>query len=168
MLTRLKNIYRLGIKELFSLRSDTVMMVLIGYTFTFAVYTPAQHAQMELRNAAVAIVDEDGSQLSQRIYDALLPPYFQRPVTLPLSQIDAVVDSGRFTFVIDIPPEFEADLLAGRRPVIQVNIDATAMTQAGHGASYIHNIVREEVEAFTQGFHSKEVAPVSLRGPSLV
>jgi len=109
VLTSLKNIYRLGVKELFSLRSDTVMMVLIVYTFTFAVYTPAQHAQMELRNASIAVVDEDRSQLSQRIYDALLPPYFQRPVMLPLSQIDAVMDAGRYTFVIDIPPDFQAD-----------------------------------------------------------
>lgn len=162
MLTSLKNIYRLGVKELFSLRSDTVMMVLIVYTFTFAVYTPAQHAQMELRNASIAVVDEDRSQLSQRIYDALLPPYFQRPVMLPLSQIDAVMDAGRYTFVIDIPPDFQADLLAGREPAIQVNIDATAMTQAGHGAKYIQNMVRREIEAFTQREGSEESLPVSL------
>ena len=92
MLASLKNIYRLGVKELFSLRSDTVMMVLIVYTFTFAVYTTAQHAQMELRNASVAMVDEDCSQLSQRIHDALLPPYFQRPVMLQLGQIDAAME----------------------------------------------------------------------------
>jgi ABC-2 type transport system permease protein len=107
-------------------------------------------------------VDEDRSQLSQRIHDALLPPYFQRPVMLPLSRIDAVMDAGRYTFVIDIPPDFQADLLAGREPAIQVNIDATAMTQAGHGAGYIQNMVSQEVEAFTQGEGSEEVSPVSL------
>jgi ABC-2 type transport system permease protein len=162
MLTMVKNIYRLGVKELFSLRSDTVMMVLIVYTFTFAVYMPAQHAQMELRNASVAVVDEDRSQLSQRIYDALLPPYFQEPVVLPLSGIDAAMDSGRYTFVIDIPPDFEADLLAGREPAMQVNIDATAMTQAGHGAAYIQNVVRQEIESFTRGKRGGSETPVSL------
>jgi ABC-2 type transport system permease protein len=147
----LRNVFRLGVKELYSLRSDLVMVVLIFYTFTYAIYTPAQHAQTELRNAAVAVVDEDRSQLSHRIRDGLLPPYFQQPVTLNARDIDTVMDAGRYTFVIDIPPDFEADLLAGRDTALQVNIDATAMTQAGHGASYIQNVVTREVGAFVGG-----------------
>ena len=51
----LKNVFRLGVKELYSLRNDLVMVVLILYTFTYAIYTPAQHVQTELRNAAVAL-----------------------------------------------------------------------------------------------------------------
>jgi ABC-2 type transport system permease protein len=158
----IRNIFRLGVKELYSLRSDLVMVVLIFYTFTYAIYTPAQHAQTELRNAAVAIVDEDRSQLSHRIRDALLPPYFQRPVTLSARDIDAAMDAGRYTFVLDIPPDFEADLLAGHRTTLQVNIDATAMTQAGHGASYIQNAVTREVSAFVGGQADSLRPPVEL------
>ena len=153
MRRRLQNIYRLGVKEIFSLRRDVVMVVLIIFTFTYAVYTPARHAQTELRNASVAIVDEDYSQLSQRIRDALLEPYFKPPVLLTIDRIDAVMDSGQYTFVIDIPPDFQADLLAGRQPSVQVNIDATAMTQAGHGATYIRRIIAQEIEDF---MHSGE------------
>lgn len=145
------NVFRLGVKELYSLRNDLVMVVLIFYTFTYAIYTPAQHAQTELRNAAVAVVDEDQSQLSNRIRDALLPPYFQRPVSLSAGDIDAAMDAGRYTFVLDIPPGFESDLLAQRETELQVNVDATAMTQAGHGASYIQNVVNREVAAFVGG-----------------
>ena len=47
------------------------------------------------------------------------------------------MDAGRYTFVLDIPPISQRDVLAGRRPPIQLNIDATAMTQAGIGAGYI-------------------------------
>lgn len=158
----LRNVFRLGVKELYSLRSDLVMVVLIFYTFTYAIYTPAQHAQTELRNAAVAVVDEDRSQLSSRIRDGLLPPYFQQPVTLSARDIDAVMDAGRYTFVIDIPPDFEADLLAGRNTALQVNVDATAMTQAGHGASYIQNVVNREVGAFVGGAAYLAQSPVEL------
>ena len=91
----LRNVFRLGVKELYSLRNDLVMVVLIFYTFTYAIYTPAQHAQTELRNAAVAVVDEDRSQLSSRIRDGLLPPYFQRPVMLSPRDIDALWDFNR-------------------------------------------------------------------------
>jgi len=56
---------------------------LVIYTFTYAVYTPAQHAKTELRNASVAVVDEDYSHLSKRIRDTLLEPYFQPPIAAP-------------------------------------------------------------------------------------
>ena len=41
MLLTLKNIWRLGIKELWSLWRDPVMLILIVYTFTASVYTAA-------------------------------------------------------------------------------------------------------------------------------
>lgn len=161
MWRHLQNIYRLGVKEIFSLRRDMVMVVLIIFTFTYAVYTPARHAQTELKNASVAIVDEDHSQLSQRIRDALLEPYFKPPVLLTIDRIDAVMDSGQYTFVIDIPPDFEADLLAGRQPAVQVNIDATAMTQAGHGATYIRRIIAQEIEDYMHSGEAQLQLPVA-------
>lgn len=161
MWRRLQNIFRLGVKEIFSLRRDVVMVVLIIFTFTYAVYTPARHAQTELKNASVAIVDEDHSTLSQRIRDALLEPYFKPPVLLDIDQIDAVMDSGQYTFVIDIPPDFEADLLTRRQPTVQVNVDATAMTQAGHGATYIQRIIKQEIEDFTRSGEAPPQPPVS-------
>jgi len=158
----LQNVYRLGVKEIFSLRRDLVMVALIVFTFTYAIYVPARHAQTELKNGSVAIVDEDRSQLSQRIRDALLAPYFKPPATLASNMIDTAMDAGDYTFVIDIPPDFEADMLAGRQPAVQVNIDATAMTQAGHGATYIRRIIAQEVEAFLQDGEPRLQTPVSL------
>jgi ABC-2 type transport system permease protein len=147
----LANIFRLGIKELFSLRRDPVMVFLIVYMFTIAVFTEAQNAAVAVRNVAVAIVDEDRSQLSRRISDAFLQPYFQAPVLLQLDEIDNAMEASRFTFVIDIPPDFQADILAGRQPVIQLNVDATAMSVAGTGAGYIQRIILQELSVFVEG-----------------
>ena len=61
------NIYRLGIKELWSLLRDPAMLLLIVYVFTASVYTGATAMPESLRNAPIAIVDEDQSQLSTRI-----------------------------------------------------------------------------------------------------
>ncbi len=145
---RLKNIYNLGVKELISLRYDAVLILLILYSFTVLIYLAATSGGLELRNASVAIVDEDRSTLSYRIHDALLEPYFQKPEYLTVSEIDAAMDSSTFTFVVDIPPNFQSDLLAGRMPDIQVNIDATAMSQAGIGTLYINNIISDEIMEF--------------------
>lgn len=156
----LTNIFRLGIKELRSLKADPILMVLILYTFTFAVYAVATGATFEVQNAAVAVVDEDQSMLSARLRDALIKPFFKRPVLIGANEIDRSMDAGQFVFVVEIPPKFEEDLLKGRRPEIQINIDATAMSQAGNGASYIQNILVQEVAtAFPD---SSNVQPLTL------
>lgn len=158
----LENIYRLGLKELISLRHDIVLIVLMIYAFTIGIYVPATGSGLDLRNASVAMVDEDRSQLSARIADGFLPPYFQAIQKLQLDEIDKAMDAGRYTFVIDIPPNYQADVLAGRRPDIQVNVDATAMSQAGIGAGYVKRILTDELEHFLRGRTTKiSPAPVA-------
>lgn len=148
MRRRLKNIYRLGLKELHSLRRDPVLVFLLVFTFTFAIYTVATGVQTEVRNTSIAIVDEDQSDLSRQISAAFLKPYFKKPVMLGLEQIDSVMDAGLYAFIIDIPPNFQADALAGRRPRLQVNVDATAMTLAGNGSAYIQSIINRQLANF--------------------
>jgi len=160
---RLINIYRLGIKELFSLRYDPVMVFLIFYSFTFSIYMIAKGNVTGVVNAAVAIVDEDRSQLSRRINDALLAPQFLPPAQIALNEIDTAMDAGRYTFVIDIPPDFQADLKAGRQPVVQLNVDATAMGMAGTGAGYIHRIITHEVAVFLKGREPKQPVTIVTR-----
>ena len=58
------------------------------------------------------------------------------------------MDQGRFMFVVTTPPRLEMELRAGRHPDIQVNIDATAMQQAGIGAGYIKNIISQRIDTF--------------------
>ncbi len=158
---RLSGIYRLAVKELASLSRDVALVGLIVYAFTYAVYGPAKGARMELRDASVAIVDEDRSALSARLGDALLPPSFRTPRYLDRAQIDAAMDAGRYTFIVDIPPRFQADVLAGRQPALQVNVDATAMSQAGRGAGYIGEIFAEEIVRFAHAPMTRQ-PPVRL------
>ena len=54
MLLTLKNIWRLGIKELWSLWRDPVMLILIVYTFTASVYTAASAMPETLHHAPIA------------------------------------------------------------------------------------------------------------------
>ncbi|HLU14682.1 MAG TPA: ABC transporter permease [Burkholderiaceae bacterium] len=159
---RLNNIFRLGVKELWSLARDPIMLVLIVYTFTFAVYTAATAMPETLHRAAIAIVDEDVSPLSLRIASAFYPPQFSSPQPITMSEVDPGMDAGNFTFVLVIPPEFQQDVLAGDTPDIQLNVDATRMSQAFAGSGYIQQIVQGEVADFVQGFRSTPVQPVEL------
>lgn len=158
----LDNTLRLGIKELRSLRADPIMLVLIVYIFTYAVYAVATGINFEVHQAAVGIVDEDRSELSRRIGLAILEPYFKAPVELRVDQIDKALDSGDLVFVIEIPHRFEQDVLAGRRASIQINIDATALTQAGNGAVYLQEIVARETQSFAARREPGFSAPFDL------
>jgi ABC-2 type transport system permease protein len=156
------NVFRLGVKELWSLVRDPIMLVLIAYTFTLSIYVAATAMPESLHNAPIAIVDEDGSPLSARIISSFYPPHFRTPVLISLDGIDPGMDRGDFTFVLDIPPGFQRDVLAGRVPAIQLNVDATLMSQAFTGNGYIQQIVASEVNEFVQRYHSATAKPVEL------
>ena len=156
------NIVHLGVKELRSLVRDPVLMVLIVYAFTMAIYMAAVAMPETLNRATIAIVDEDRSALSARIADAFYPPYFVPPTMITRSAMDARMDQGIDTFALDIPPDFQRDLLAGRTPTVQLNVDATRMTQAFTGSGDIQAILRGEVQAFVQRHRSVAIPPVDL------
>lgn len=161
-MSRVSHIYRLGVKELWSLIREPTMIVLIVYSFTAAIYASATAMPDSLHNAPIAIVDEDQSPLSERIVLAFYPPHFMTPNMITLTEIDPGMDSGLFTFALDIPPNFEGDVLAGRSPVIQLNVDATRMSQAFTGSSYIQEITLGQINEFVQRYRSVAVPPVDL------
>ncbi|WP_296259603.1 MULTISPECIES: ABC-2 transporter permease [unclassified Pseudomonas] len=158
----LKNIYRLGIKELWSLARDPTMLVLIIYTFTFSVYTAATAQPDVLHMAPIAIVDEDQSPLSGRIASAFFPPQFTTPMMISLEQVDAGLDAGDYTFTLTIPPNFQRDVLANRVTEIQLNVDATRMSQAFTGSGYIQQMVNDEITEFVQRYRGAQALPVEL------
>ena len=161
----LMNIYRLGVKELNSLRRDPVLIFLIVFTFTFAIYTVATGVQTEVRNASIAIVDEDQSELSRQIRASFLKPYFKKPVLTGLGDIDRLMNAGKYAFILDIPPDFQADVMARRKPTMQLNVDATAMTLAGNGAAYIQTIINRQLAEFVSQSDNqpKQAVTISMR-----
>lgn len=158
----LANIYRLGVKELWSLVRDPMMLVLIVYTFTLSIYVASTAMPESLHNAPIAIVDEDGSPLSARIVSSFYPPHFKTPQLISLAEVDVGLDHGDYTFVLDIPPNFQRDVLAQRTPAAQLNVDATRMSQAFTGNAYIQQIVSDEVNEFLRHYRSTASSPVDL------
>lgn len=142
------NVVLLCGKELRSLLKDVTLMVLILFAFTAAIYSVAKGVKAEVSNASVAIIDGDHSELSRRLRDAVQPPYFKVPVDINRADVEAAMDRSDYIFVIEIPPRFETDVLAGRAPAVQVLVDATAMTQAGLGAGYLNEMFVGEVLDF--------------------
>lgn len=162
MRRRLSNIYRLGVKELWSLARDPMMLVLIVYTFTASIYIAGTAMPETVHLTPIAIVDEDDSPLSARIRSAFLSPQFLPPERISLAEVDPGLDSGAYTFVLIIPPNFQRDVLSGAAPQLQLNIDATRMSQAFAGNSAVQQIAMGEVTAFVQRHRGGSAAPVDL------
>lgn len=144
----LGNIFWLGTKELRSFFRDYVLLGLVIYTFSFAIFVQGRSNAQELHNASVGVVDEDNSALSRRMIAAFLPPYFKAPVEIDNKDVDHLMNTAAYTFVIVIPPHFARDVLARRSPAVQVNVDATAMVTAGLGYGYIQQILTTEINNF--------------------
>jgi len=159
---KLANIFNLGIKEFRSLGRDYAMLILIAWAFTLGVYSSATGVPETLHHAPIAVVDEDQSQLSSRIVNAFQAPYFHTPEMIGHAQMDRGMDTGLYTFTLDIPPDFQRDVLAGRQPAVQVNVDATQTAQAFSGAGYIQNIVATEVREFVSRYRSEPGMPAEL------
>ena len=158
----ISNIYRLVIKELRSIRADPTMLILVVYAFTISVNTVATGAVTEATNLSVGIADEDGSDLSRRIAEGLRRPTFQPAVQITPSDIDPMMDQGKLLFVVEIPPNFESDIRAQRQTGIQINVDATAVAQAGNGANYLKAAIANEIQSFISGKEGSSAAPVNL------
>lgn len=161
MLFKLKNIFNLAIKELIGLLRDPLMLFLILYSFTLQVYQQATAKQDNIFHAAIAVVDEDNSQLSKRITDAFFPPLFLPPKPISFNQIDPVLDGGEFTFAYIMQSGFQHDVLQAKSaPKIQLNVDATQMSQAFVGGGYIQRIITTEVTEFKSRSESASFEPV--------
>src|SRR5690554_4807710 len=161
-LRKLANIYRLGVKELWSLWRDPMMLVLIAYVFSVGVFSGAKAMPETLNHAPIAIVDEDDSALSRLLISAFYPPNFTTPQMISMAQMDSGMDSGRHTFALYIPQGFQRDVLAGRGPDLQLNVDATRMSQAFTGSGAIQQIVMGEINTFVQRYQGSAQAPVDL------
>jgi ABC-2 type transport system permease protein len=158
----IENIFWLGIKELQSFFRDFVLLGFVAYAFSLAIIAHAGSYSQEVHNAPVAIVDEDHSELSRRIAHAFLPPYFRTPQPIAERDIVPLMNMRKYTFAIDIPPRFERDVLGGRQPALQLNVDATVMVQAGLGSGYAQQIIMNEIQDFLSHEEGVPLSPVNL------
>ncbi|MBT1450049.1 ABC transporter permease [Glaciecola sp. XM2] len=158
----LKNIGWLGTKELRSILTDKVLVVLILYSFSLAIYSNATAISESVNNASIAIIDEDQSSLSRAIANAFYPPYFNTPEYIEADQVDTYMDQDTFMFVVSIPPHFEKDVRGGQTPEVKIDIDATAVTQASLGNAYIQSIITQEINYFASRSAQSSTYSVSL------
>ncbi len=149
----IRHIFILGLKEIKSVFNDPILLTLILYFFTLDVFTAAHGINLEVNNASVAVVNQDHSQLSRNLVNSLHLPYFKPARNITYPDIKPTLNKAKDTFVINIPPNFAADLLANKHPNLQLLVDATAITQAYLGSAYMAEIFNGAIERYLHGMH---------------
>ncbi len=155
-------IFTLALKEFRSLVFDPVMMAIIGFTFTVGLYSMATGATYELHHSPIVVVDQDHSPLTRQIAHAFYPPYFLAAREVSSSEMDRLLDHGQASFALVMPPDFERDVKARRRPEVQLNIDANNVLHAFIGEGYIKSIINRELSELLAHEPAEPLLPITL------
>jgi ABC-2 type transport system permease protein len=131
-------------KEVIQLRRDTRSLILAFLLPVALLVIFAYGISWDVNDIGAALVDEDGSAASRALADAFQSSgYFtirERP-TRP-SDAGALIDRGRVQLVVVIPPDFSADLAAGRPARLQAIVDGSDANTATIVLGYTQAVVR--------------------------
>ena len=129
-------------KEFGQLFRDVPMLLILVWAFTGAVYTGGHGISTELSNYPTVVLDLSRSAASRELLSRVRAPYF-KVVTYARSDAElvALLDAGRASLAIVIPPDFERRLHAGgaRFQVISDGSQSTSATIAGAHIAGIAN-----------------------------
>ena len=128
-------------KELLQLGRDTFLVMAIFYLFTIDIMM-AGGVKMDLNHGVVMVHDADHSMASRELIYRFQPPYFKLGGEI-LDQKEGIqlLDQGKALVVLDIPPQFQQDLLQGKPTSVQVQVDSSNTVLGTLAASYSTQII---------------------------
>ena len=76
LLLWLDRMVAMTVKELKQLSRDPILLIVIVYFFTVDIYVAGSGIQMDLKQAAIVVLDHDHSAASRDLIYRFRPPYF--------------------------------------------------------------------------------------------
>ena len=130
------------IKELLQLGRDTALALFFVYAFTLDIYLAGAGVGLDLRNAALYVIDGDHSFASRELIHRFRLPYFQLRGELTAGdEATRLLDQGEAMIVLEIPERFQESLRRGEPTSVQMQVDATNSVVGFLAASYGAQIV---------------------------
>ena len=129
------------IKELLQLGRDGFLVFAIIFLFTIDILMTGS-VRMELNHATVIVHDADHSEASRELIYRFRPPYFKLGGEI-LDEREGLrlLDQGQALMVLNIPPEFQHDLIQGKPTDVQVLVDTSNTMLGSLAASYSSQII---------------------------
>jgi ABC-2 type transport system permease protein len=137
-----RRLFVLTRKEILQLFRDVPIVVFLVYSFTLAVYITGTGIRSQLHNASLLVHDADHSSSSRELIHRFRAPYFrlEGEIADPKEGLRRL-DRGKAMAVLEIPPRFHEQLLAGEPTAVQLLVDTTNSPQGLSAAGYAARIV---------------------------
>ncbi|MFZ5862356.1 MAG: ABC transporter permease [Nitrospirota bacterium] len=132
-------------KEVREIRRDPVIIWVAAVLPLIMLYLYGSALSLDVKDAALAVYDQDKSPESRALIDAFPHSgYFRLAHEIRANaDIGPLLDRGRARLVLVIPSDFSEHLAAGETAMVQTLVDgsfsATAMVIAGYAAAIIQN-----------------------------
>ncbi len=142
LLLWLDRLSAMTLKELKQLSRDPILLIVIVYFFTADIYIAGSGIRMDLNQASIVVMDHDHSAASRELIYRFRPPYFDlRGGIFDDGTARELLDRGKVLAVLDIPADFQRDLMRGRRVAVQLQVDASNSTLGTLVTTYAGQIV---------------------------
>ncbi|MFC1770385.1 ABC transporter permease [Candidatus Margulisiibacteriota bacterium] len=129
-------------RQIFREKANLVIIFIIPilqlFLLGFAITT-------DVKNIGTIIIDHDQSALSREIQDSLKAAKTFNLQKISTSYVSTIenIDAGKSKLALVIPPKFEKDVKAGRRPGLQALIDGVDGNTAGISLSYLNILAND-------------------------
>ncbi|MCR4288319.1 MAG: ABC transporter permease, partial [Deltaproteobacteria bacterium] len=123
-----------------------VMLFIFGYAIS-----------LDVEDVSMAVYDQDKSQESNRLIEAFTGSgYFLLNHHLnSLKEVDGVLDGGKASIVMVIPPGFSEDINSGTKASVQILLDgtfsATALIVSSYATAIVNTYSSDLVSAYLAG-----------------
>jgi ABC-2 type transport system permease protein len=131
-------------KEMIQLFRDLPIVLFLTYSFTLAILISGNGLRSQLHNASLTVYDADHSLSSRDLIHRFHQPYFR--LLGELSHPDEglrSMDRGTVVAILEIPPRFHEQIVAGEPTTVQLLVDTTNAPQGLSAAGYAGRIMAE-------------------------
>jgi ribosome-dependent ATPase len=139
-------------REAMELKRDPIRLTFAILGPIILLVTAAWSISFDIEHVAFAVLDHDQSYDSRQLVEHFSGSrYFEQKAPLrDLADIDRALKSHEVSLVLEIPPRYGRDLIAGRRPEVGFYIDGAAPFTAENIRGYATGIVMEHAMRFAR------------------
>jgi ABC-2 type transport system permease protein len=162
----MRTIVHLIRKEFAQFRRDRSMLAIVLIAPLFQLIILGYAANMDVRNIPMLVVDMDDSHRSRELVDRFTNSGYYSVVgyVSSVGEIDEYIDNGNAGIALVIPRNFGNDLLAGKRPQLQLIVDGSETNSATTGMNFASMIVsRYSQDLLVERLEQSEQSPDRLK-----
>jgi len=156
-------------KEFLQIFRHKVMLPLIFVMPIVQLLVLAYAADYEVKNINLYLVDRDGSQAAQQLVSKFQASQNFRLVGASFTNREAydAIQDGEADLFLEIPTDFQRNLLRNGSASLQVSVDAINGVKAGLASAYTNAIIRDFNQSFREQWQGKVSTVPSLQPQAL-